>query len=60
MKKSGVDRKTNAKQSRAENNADRDRFIPCSQDMTICGDCEGNRAKNECPRLREWLARRGR
>lgn len=33
-------------------------FIPCSQDMTICGDCEGNRAKNKCPRLKEWLAKR--
>jgi hypothetical protein len=33
-------------------------FQPCSQDMTICGDCEGNRAKKKCPRLREWLAKR--
>lgn len=30
-------------------------FVPCSQDMTICGDCEGNRARKKCPRLREWL-----
>ncbi len=35
-----------------------DVFTPCSQDMTICGDCEGNRAKNACPRLKEWLAKR--
>ncbi len=33
-------------------------FTPCSQDMTICGDCEGNRSKNKCPRLKEWLAKR--
>ena len=32
-------------------------FTPCSQDMTICGDCEGNRAKKKCPRLKEWLAK---
>jgi hypothetical protein len=35
-------------------------FTPCSQDMTICGDCDGNRAKNKCPRLKEWLAKRER
>lgn len=34
-------------------------FDPCSPDMTICGDCEGNRSKNQCPRLKEWLARKG-
>ncbi len=33
-------------------------FDPCSQDMTICGDCEGNRAKKKCPRLKEWLAKK--
>jgi len=33
-------------------------FQPCSPDMTICGDCQDNRAKNKCPRLKEWLARR--
>lgn len=32
-------------------------FTPCSPDMTICGDCADNRAKQKCPRLREWLAR---
>jgi len=26
--------------------------------MTICGDCEGNRSKNKCPRLKEWLAKK--
>ncbi|HXY53729.1 MAG TPA: hypothetical protein VEM40_03545 [Nitrospirota bacterium] len=33
-------------------------FSACSQDMTICGDCEGNRAKKKCPRLKEWVAKR--
>jgi hypothetical protein len=33
-------------------------FDPCSQDMTICGDCVDNRAKKKCPRLKEWLAKR--
>lgn len=33
-------------------------FRPCSPDMTICGDCTDNRAKNKCPRLKEWLAKR--
>jgi hypothetical protein len=33
-------------------------FTPCSQDMTICGDCEDNRAKKKCPRLKEWLAKK--
>jgi hypothetical protein len=35
-----------------------DGFQPCSPDMTICGDCPDNRAKNKCPRLKEWLAKR--
>ncbi len=35
-------------------------FTPCSQDMTICGDCEGNRAKEKCPRLKEWLSKQQR
>jgi len=35
-----------------------DGFTPCSQDMTLCGDCEGNRAKKKCPRLKEWMAKR--
>jgi hypothetical protein len=34
-------------------------FLPCSPDMTICGDCADNRSKNKCPRLKEWLARQG-
>lgn len=32
-------------------------FTPCSPDMTICGDCEGNRRVKKCPRLKEWLAK---
>ncbi|MCK9420649.1 MAG: hypothetical protein M0R70_14870 [Nitrospirae bacterium] len=35
-------------------------FSPCSQDMTICGDCTDNRAKQKCPRLKEWLAKKER
>jgi hypothetical protein len=35
-----------------------DGFAPCSPDMTICGDCEDNRAKSKCPRLKEWLVKR--
>ncbi len=35
-----------------------DGFDPCSPDMTICGDCAGNRSKNKCPRIKEWLAKR--
>ncbi len=37
-----------------------DSFIPCSPDMTICGDCIDNRTKKKCPRLKEWLAKRER
>jgi hypothetical protein len=33
-------------------------FQPCSPDMTICGDCQDNRAKNKCPRFKEWVAKR--
>lgn len=35
-----------------------DGFQPCNPDMTICGDCQDNRAKTKCPRLKEWLAKR--
>ncbi len=34
-------------------------FTPCSRDMTICGDCEDNRAKEKCPRLKERQAKKG-
>ena len=45
------------KQQKADAAVRHDGFQPCSPDMTICGDCEGNRAKNACPRLKEWLAK---
>ncbi len=35
-------------------------FEPCSPDMTICGDCDDNRSKSKCPRLKEWLAKQQR
>ena len=49
-------RKSNAK--KASDTHSPEGFNACSQDMTICGDCEGNRAKKKCPRLKEWLAKR--
>ena len=57
-KVSNIDKARSAKQTKAANAHSSEGFIPCSQDMTICGDCEGNRAKNKCPRLKEWLAKR--
>lgn len=45
------------KEERATMPRYRDGFEPCSQNMTICGDCEGNREKMKCPRLREWLSK---
>jgi hypothetical protein len=32
-------------------------FTPCSRDLTICGDCEDNRAKKKCPRLKRQAKR---
>ncbi len=52
---SSIDKARSARTKKTE--IKHDGFTPCSQDMTICGDCEGNRAKNKCPRLKEWLAR---
>jgi hypothetical protein len=50
---------TRSWKTRKEANIHRsDDFTPCSQDMTICGDCEGNRAKKKCPRLKEWLTQK--
>lgn len=57
-KATSIDKARNAKNKKALNTQNTEGFTPCSQDMTICGDCEGNRAKNKCPRLREWLAKR--
>jgi hypothetical protein len=51
-----------ARDARVPKAADQHRsqgFVPCSQDMTICGDCEGNRANWKCPRLKEWKAKKG-
>jgi len=45
------------KQQKADSLVRRDGFMPCSPDMTICGDCQDNRSKNKCPRLKEWLAK---
>lgn len=56
---SSLDKARNAKNKKAGTSSI-EGFTPCSQDMTICGDCEGNRAKNKCPRLKEWLAKRER
>jgi len=57
-KAASIEKTRPAKSKRAADGRDHDGFSPCSQDMTICGDCEGNRAKKKCPRLREWLAKR--
>ena len=46
------------KKKRSASDPSHDGFNPCSQDMTICGDCEGNRKSMKCPRLREWLTKR--
>ncbi len=46
------------KKKKSEAGSRHEGFIPCSQDMTICGDCMDNRAKNKCPRLKEWKAKR--
>jgi len=46
------------KKQKAGTTVRHDGFQPCSPDMTICGDCEDNREKNKCPRLKEWLGKR--
>jgi hypothetical protein len=55
---SSIDKARSAKTKRAADAHISDGFTPCSPDMTICGDCERNRAKNKCPRLKEWSAKR--
>jgi hypothetical protein len=55
-KVTSIEKARRAKNKKAENTQNAEGFTPCSQDMTICGDCDGNRAKNTCPRLKEWLA----
>ena len=57
-KVSSIEDARSVKKKAAE--AEHEGFTPCSQDMTICGDCADNRAKKKCPRLKEWLAKRDR
>ena len=57
---SSIDNARSAKMKKKAAASESEGFTPCSQDMTICGDCEGNRAKNKCPRLKEWLAKKDR
>jgi hypothetical protein len=57
-KVSSIEKARGAKITKAAGTQSPDGFVPCSQDMTICGDCTGNRAKKKCPRLKEWLAKR--
>ncbi len=52
--------KVRNERQKAIGGADHEGFTPCSPDMTICGDCEDNRSKKKCPRLREWLAKKDR
>ncbi len=57
-KVSSIEKARGAKTRKEANAHNSDGFVPCSQDMTICGDCIDNRAKKKCPRLKEWLAKR--
>ena len=59
-KVASIEKARSAKAKQAANICRSEGFTPCSQDMTICGDCEGNRAKKKCPRLKEWTAKRER
>ncbi len=55
---SSIDKARDAKKKKSVMSDQHEGFTPCSQDMTICGDCTDNRAKKKCPRLKEWLAKR--
>ncbi len=57
---SSIDKARDAKKKKSVTLDQHEGFTPCSQDMTICGDCADNRAKKKCPRLKEWLAKRER
>jgi hypothetical protein len=57
-KVANIDTARAKKRQKAEPAVQHEGFQPCSPDMTICGDCMDNRAKNKCPRLKEWLAKR--
>jgi len=59
-KVSSIAKARSAKIRKAANTHSPDGFVPCSPDMTICGDCTDNRVKKKCPRLKEWLAQRDR
>ncbi|MDA8422076.1 MAG: hypothetical protein M0Z89_01945 [Nitrospiraceae bacterium] len=59
QKVTNIETARNRQTKKSASTLDSEGFTPCSQDMTICGDCEGNRAKKTCPRLKEWLAKRG-
>ena len=50
--------KTRGTKKKTADNLPHEGFEPCSQDMTICGDCTDNRVKKKCPRLKEWLTKR--
>jgi len=58
-KVTSIDKARSAK-AKKETAFHHDGFTPCSPDMTICGDCADNRARQKCPRLKEWLAKRQR
>ncbi len=57
-KVTSIDKARSAKSTKAASLHSSEGFTPCSPDMTICGDCADNRAKQKCPRLKEWLAKR--
>jgi hypothetical protein len=57
-KVTNIKKARNARDKTTSVTTDEEGFCPCSQDMTICGDCEGNRANQKCPRLKEWLAKK--
>lgn len=57
-KVTSIEKARSAKTKKAANTYSPEGFTACSQDMTICGDCDGNREKKKCPRLKEWLAKR--
>ena len=57
-KVTSIQKARKARENKAHEASNHEGFDPCDQDMTICGDCEGNRSKKKCPRLKEWLAKR--
>ncbi len=58
-KVTSIERARGVKTKKSATMNDPEGFVPCSQDMTICGDCTDNRTKKKCPKLKEWLPRRG-